>query len=141
MRHDSVPAFVRWSAWLFVAYGIIVLAGATVSQALNDWVAIDQYPRAVVRTAGVTLIAWALMRRKRWAWWLGVGLGLIWAVTGWAGFVTVIVLLLQSADEAAVMDPAFVVVSVLTLVVLTAAVTLLLLPPSRVAFRRGGGPV
>ena len=133
MRHDSVPSTVRWSAWLFVAYGIIVLAGATVSQALNDWAAIDQYPRALVRAAGVTLIAWALMRRKRWAWWLGVGLGLVWAVTGWAGFVAVIVLVLQSADESTVADPAFVVVSVLTLVVLTAAVTLLLLPRSRAA--------
>ena len=137
----NVPSTVRWSAWLFVVYGLIVLAGATVAQALNDWAAIGDYPRAVIRAAGVTLIAWALMRRRWWAWWMGVGLGLLWAATGWASFVALIVLLAGSADESVAVEPGFVVVSVLTLVVLTAAVTLLLLPRSRAPFRRGVGPV
>jgi len=118
-----------------VAYGLAVLINATIDQNALGWENIEArgFPRAVIRFLGMSLIAWALLKGARWAWWLGVLLPGFFLVGGVVG----LGLIFRFRDEApevwsAVATPLL----VLSFVALAAAIVLLLLPSSRAAFRR-----
>lgn len=79
---SSVEGPVRVAAALLVLYGLLVLLNATVLQVAAGWQDVPDYARAVVRLLGMGLLAWGLMHRRRWAWWLSVGLASFWALMG-----------------------------------------------------------
>jgi hypothetical protein len=128
---NEVPRSVRIAALLFVAYGVMVLVNALLLQSTAGWENARDFPRALVRLAGCGVIAYALLQRLRWGWWVAVVLGGLWAVTGAAA-----VLMLTRAgawDQAAPgSTPVFLVGMA---VILGAAVALLLQRASRDAFR------
>lgn len=132
-RKSGAPATVRWAVLALVAYGLVVLMNATVLQALNDWEGVAEYPRALVRAFGVALVAWGLLRRARWAWWLGVGLGLFWVLS--SGFALAMFLRIRTPEAEALLPSGFYVTLGLTIALLMLAVVLLFLPTSRAAFR------
>ena len=131
MAQSGTPMTVRWAALALVAYACVVLVSATVLQAINDWQAVGD-PRAVVRGLGVALVAWGLLRRARWAWWLGVALALFWIVSGVAGLV--MFLSIRTDEAEALLPPAFYPLLGVTITLLTVALVLLVLPRSRAAF-------
>jgi hypothetical protein len=129
----GTPTTVRWAALALVAYAVVILVSATVLQAINDWEAAGEYPRAVIRVLGVALVVWGLLRRARWAWWLGVALPLLWIVSGIAALAMFLSVRTDEAD--AVLPPAFYPLLSVTMTLLTVALVLLVLPGSRAAFR------
>jgi hypothetical protein len=133
-RTGDLPTTLRAAAVLLVAYGIVVLVNATVLQMRSDWEGVSEYPRAIVRAVGMAVLAWGLLRRLRWFWWLAVGLALFWIVTAMAG--VALIRSLGTAETDPILAPGFYWTLALTTALLTAAVVLLLLPSSRAAFRR-----
>jgi hypothetical protein len=132
-RGSGVPASLRWAAIALVAYGIVVVASATVLQAMNDWVAIAEYPRALLRGLGVAITAWGLLRRARWAWWLGIVLVSVWLAT--SVFALLMLFSVGMAEVADQLPPGFYPVMWTTLALLAAAAAMLLSPSSRAAVR------
>jgi len=131
----GVPATLRWAALVLGAYGLVVVVNATVLQATNDWVGLAEYPRALIRALGAALVAWGLLRRARWAWWLGVVLALFWLATSIFGFLMFLGIRTPEAD--ALLPPGFYALLATTCVLLGAAAALLLAPSSRAAVGRG----
>lgn len=127
-----LPMTVKAAAALLLIYGLWVVWRATVLQQAGDWADAGDYPRAWVRLAGMALIAVGLLRRRRWAWWLGVLLPALFVVTGLA--LVVIALSFAGRDGLVGFAGDMTDVVVAVPVVLT-SVTLLLLPRSRAAFR------
>ncbi|HJU69006.1 MAG TPA: hypothetical protein VJ650_12280 [Gemmatimonadaceae bacterium] len=124
---------VRLASALLVIYGLIVIVNAVLLQSAAGWIEWPQFFRAVVRLGGMLLIAWGLLRGERWAWWMAVGLGLFWLVTGalvvagsWIAFGGVSI-------PAPVYSQVLLAVAVL---LLATGIGLLLTRPVRVAFRR-----
>ena len=124
---------VRLACALLVLYGLIVVANAVALQSLAGWEDWREFPRALIRLAGMLLCAWGLWRGERWAWWLTVGLGLVWLLTG----IGVLVMAWLMTGDVQLLMPAFAkVVLILAAGLLAAALGLLLTPPVRAAFRR-----
>jgi hypothetical protein len=132
---QQAPVTVRWAAIALAGYGLVVLVNATVLQALNDWEGIAEYPRALVRTVAVGGVAWGLLRRARWAWWLGLALTLVWIGTSVFG---IAILVVYGNDAQAFLPSGFYATFTLTVALLLIALTLMLLPRSRAAFRKQG---
>jgi hypothetical protein len=137
LQGTVTPVTLRWASIVLGAYALLVTVNATVLQAMNNWAGIAQYPRALIRSAGVALVVWGLIRRAVWAWWLAVVLGVFWLATGVFGLVAILSVLTPDADAG--LPPGFFVTGSITVVLLAAAVILLCVPSSRAAFRRKAG--
>lgn len=127
----ELPKPVRIAALLFAVYGAMVIANAFVLQSSAEWSGANEFPRALLRLAGCGLIAYALLHRLRWGWWIAVVLGGLWALMGAAA-----VLMITRAGAWERMGPASTPVFLVGMIaILGAAVALLLQPASRDAFR------
>jgi hypothetical protein len=128
---ETLPASVKLAAALFVAYGVAVVLNATVMQAAGGWGAARDFPRAILRLIGTGIIAWGLLRRARWAWWLGLVLAVFWLSAG-----ALAVLVVERGDVYWLSPSGFQTFLVASLVCLGAAVALLISPSARAVFRR-----
>jgi hypothetical protein len=129
---SPTPPTVTMAAALLVTYGLWVVWRATQAQIAAGWVNADDYPRALIRLAGMGLIAFGLIRRQRWGWWLGVSVPvlLLLALIG-GGMVAYSLAGGAGLASIATMAPDLHVAIVLLLI----SVILLLLPASREVFR------
>ena len=127
----ALPNSVKLAAALFVVYGVAVVLNATAVQGAAGWVAAADFPRALVRLLGTGLIAWGLLQRARWAWWLGLVLAAVWLVAG-----ALTVLVLERGDVHWLRPSGVQTFLVVSLLCLGVAVALLLSPSARAAFRR-----
>jgi hypothetical protein len=80
------------------------------------------------------LIAWGLLHRARWAWWLGLALATFWLAAG-----ALAVLVLERGDVYWLPPSGFQIFLVVSLLSLGLAVALLLSPSARTMFRRPAG--
>jgi hypothetical protein len=78
------PASVTAAAALFVLYGVAVVVVAGLTQGWTGSIEAGSIPRALLRLAAAGVIAWGLMRGAPWAWWVGLGLAILWLVSGLA---------------------------------------------------------
>jgi hypothetical protein len=127
---ESLPNSVKLAAALFVIYGVAVVLNATAIQGAAGWVAAGDFPRALIRLFGTGFIAWGLLRRARWAWWLGLVVAVVWLVAG-----ALAVLVLERGDVHWLPPSGFQVFLVVSLLCLGLAVALLLSPSARAVFR------
>jgi len=127
---DALPNSVKMAAALFVMYGVVVVLNATVMPSADSWVAAHDLPRALLRLLGTGLIAWGLLHRARWAWWLGLGLAAFWLAAG-----ALAVLVLERGDVYWLPPSGFQVFLVVSLLCLGLALALLLSPSAREVFR------
>jgi peptidoglycan/LPS O-acetylase OafA/YrhL len=128
---DSLPSSVKLAAALLVVYGAAVVLNATVIQEAGGWAAPRDFPRALIRLLGTGLIAWGLVQRARWAWWVGVILAAFWLVAGAAA-----VLVVERGDVYWLQPSGFQVFLMVSLLCLGLALGLLLSPSARRVFRR-----
>jgi hypothetical protein len=128
---EPLPASVKLAAALFVAYGLAVVLNATVMQAGGGWGVARDVPRAMLRLIGTGIIAWGLLRRARWAWWLGLVLAVFWLSAG-----ALAVLVFERGDVYWLSPSGFQTFLVVSLVCLGSAVALLISPSARAVFRR-----
>jgi hypothetical protein len=128
---EALPNSVKLAAALFIVYGVAVVLNATAVQGPAGWVAAADFPRALIRLLGTGLIAWGLLQRARWAWWLGLVLAAVWLV---AGALTVFVL--ERGDVHWLRPSGFQTFLVVSLLCLGLVVALLLSPSARAVFRR-----
>jgi len=128
---EPLPASVKLAAALFVAYGLAVVLNATVMQAAGGWSVARDVPRAMLRLIGTGIIAWGLLRRARWAWWLGLVLAVFWLSAG-----ALAVLVFERGDVYWLAPSGFQTILVVSLVCLGSAVALLISPSARAVFRR-----
>ena len=77
---EPLPGSVKLAAGLFVAYGVAVVLNATAIQGASGWVGAGDFPRALIRLFGTGVIGWGLLRRARWAWWIGLVFAAFWLV-------------------------------------------------------------
>ena len=131
MTPAALPTSVKLAAALFVVYGVAVVVNATAMQSEAGWVEAADFPRALVRLVGTLVIAWGLLHRARWAWWLGLGLAAFWLATG-----ALAVLVLERGDVYWLPPSRFQIFLVVSLLCLGLALALLLSPPARAVFRR-----
>jgi hypothetical protein len=122
---------VKAAAALFALYGICAVLNALVMVPSAGWPAPGDSVRAVVRLFGGAVIAWGLLRRERWAWAVGLVLGLFWIVTD--GLATLVV---QHGDVLWLRPSGFQLLLTASLIGLGVAIALLLTPRVRAAFRR-----
>jgi hypothetical protein len=128
---ETLPATVKFAAGLFVVYGVAVVLNATTVQGATGWVGAADYPRAFIRLLGTGIIAWGLLQRARWAWWLGVVVAVVWLV---AGALTVFVF--ERGDVHWLRPSGVQTFLVVSLLCLGLVVALLLSPSARAVFRR-----
>ena len=128
---DALPSSVKLAAALLVVYGAAVVLNATVIQSAGGWAAPHDFPRAVIRLLGTGLIAWGLVHRARWAWWLGVILAAFWLAAGAAA-----VLVVERGDVYWLQPSGFQVFLIVSLLCLGLVLALLLSPSARRVFRR-----
>jgi hypothetical protein len=135
MIHASTPAplpnNVKLAAALFVVYGLAVVFNATALQGSANWVAAADFPRALIRLLGTLVIAWGLLHRARWAWWLGVGLAAVGLAAG-----ALAVLVLERGDVYWLPPSGLQIFLVVSLLCLGLSLALLLSPSTRTVFRR-----
>ncbi|HEX5830860.1 MAG TPA: hypothetical protein VFY16_07775 [Gemmatimonadaceae bacterium] len=127
----SAPPVVRIAATLLVAYGVVVVLNAALLQSAAGWAEWRDFPRALVRLGGMSLVAWGLLRGVRPAWWVAVVLGLLWFGAG----VVTVGLMATGYAPLALPGASLLFVS-LSLALLGAAVATLLTPGGRAPFRR-----
>ena len=128
---EALPRTVQLAAALFLLYGVAVVINALGVQGPAGWAAARDFPRAILRLVGTGLIAWGLLRRARWAWWLGLVLAVFWLVAG-----ALTVLVFERGDIYWLPPSGFQLFLAGSLVCLGGTVALLLSPSSRKAFRR-----
>ena len=128
---EALPNSVKLAAGIFVVYGVAVVLNATAVQGATGWLAAADFPRALIRLLGTGLIAWGLLHRARWAWWLGLVLAAVWLVAG-----ALTVLVLEQGDVHWLRPSGFQTFLVVSLLCLGLAVALLLSPSARAVFRR-----
>ena len=127
---SALPLSLRAAAGLLVLYGVAVVLNATVMYGAAQWMTSRELPSAIVRLAGTVLVAWGLLRRLRWAWWLGLVLTTFWLVTGAAA-----VLVLQRGDVHWLQPSRLQILLVVSLLALGLSLALLLSPSARAVFR------
>jgi hypothetical protein len=126
----GLPRSVKLAAALFVLYGVAVVINAVAIQGAAGLAGALDLPRAILRLIGTALIGWGLLRRARWAWWLGLGLAVLWLVAG-----ALAVLVLERGDVYWLPPSDFQLFLAASLVCLGGTVALLLSPSAREAFR------
>ena len=127
----TLPTSVKLAAALFVVYGLAVVLNATTVQGATGWVGAADYPRAFIRLLGTGIIAWGLLQRARWAWWVGLTLAVVWLV---AGALTVFVF--ERGDVHWLRPSGVQTFLVVSLLCLSLVVALLVSPSARAVFRR-----
>jgi hypothetical protein len=130
----ALPNSVKLAAALFLVYGVAVVLNATALQGTTGWVAAQDFPRAIVRRLGTGLIAWGLLRRARWAWWLGLIFAAVWLGAG-----ALAVLVLERGDVYWLPPSGLQIFLVISLLCLGLALALLLSPSARAVFGRPPG--
>ena len=128
---EDLPGSVKLAAALLVVYGVAVVLNASAVQGETRWVGGGDFPRALLRLFGTVLIGWGLLRRARWAWWLGLVLAAMWLVAG-----ALAVLVLERGDVHWLPPGGWQIFLVVSLLCLGLVVALLLSPSARAAFRR-----
>jgi peptidoglycan/LPS O-acetylase OafA/YrhL len=128
---DPLPRSVKVAAAVLLLYGVAVVLNAVMMQSAGGWVAGRDFPRAVLRLLGTLLIAWGLLRRARWAWWLGVILAAFWLAAG-----AVAALVIERGDVYWLPPSGFQLFLVPSLLALGIVLALLISPSARKAFRR-----
>jgi hypothetical protein len=128
---DNLPNTVKLAAVLFLVYGVMVVLNASVMRSAENWVAARDLPGALVRLLGTGLIAWGLLHRARWAWWLGLGLAAFWLAAG-----ALALLVLERGDLYWLPPSGFQVFLAVSLLCLGLVLALLLSPSTRTVFRR-----
>ncbi len=131
---EALPSSVKLAAALFVVYGVAVVLNATAIQGAAGWVAAADFPRALIRLLGTGLIAWGLLHRARWAWWLALVLAAVWLVAG-----ALTVLVLEQGDVHWLRPSGFQTFLVVSLLCLGLAVALVHSPSGRAVLRRPAG--
>ena len=127
----TTPPTLRWAACLAFAYAAVVLAYATYAQVQSDWVNSRDYFSGIVRTIGYVVIGYGLLRRLKFAWWLGMGFS-IYLLAGGLFAVVVLTALRGSADRPPLL-PLFIPTVAVSLGILAAFVALLAHPRTRAA--------
>lgn len=127
----ALPNSVKLAAALFVVYGVTVVLNVTAIQGAAGWVGARDFPRALIRLFGTGLIAWGLLQRARWAWWLGLVLAAVWLVAG-----ALAVLVLERGDVYWLPPSGFQIFLVVSFLCLGLTIALLLSPSARAVFRR-----
>lgn len=112
---------MRLAAALFVAYGVAVIVNATAVQGAAGWAGGRDLAWAIARLVLATAVAAGLLRGARWAWWGGVGFGVLGLLAG-----AVPLLVLEHGDVYWLPPSAFQLVLALSLVCLGGAVAALL---------------
>jgi hypothetical protein len=133
----EVPRSLRVAVGIFLVYGLAVVVNAVIWQSLSGWQEASDFPPAIVRFLGVGLISWGLLKRERWAWWLGVVLPSFWILSAGLGVVAYWALVGDEADLVIPLPAA--IFPLASFVSLGVAVGLLLKRDVRMAFRKNGG--
>ena len=126
----SRPPSVTGAALLFAVYGIAAVVNAAVMQEWTD-VEAGSIPRALLRLAAAGLIAWGLLRRAVWAWWVALGLAILWLVAGLAP-----VMVMDRGDMHWLQPSGDQILLAVSLVSLSLAILLLVTPSARAHLRR-----
>jgi hypothetical protein len=127
----KLPNSVRLAAALLVVYGVAVVLNAAGMEGTGGWVAPGDLPRALIRLLVTGGIAWGLLHRARWAWWIGLALAALWLTAG-----ALDVLVLDRGDVYWLAPSGFQLFLVVSLLCLGLVVALLLSPSARAVFRR-----
>ncbi len=127
----ALPKTVKLAAALFVLYGVAVVINAVAVQGPAGWAGAWDFPRALLRLIGTGLIGWGLLRRARWAWWLGLILAVFWLVAG-----AMVVLVFERGDVYWLPPSGFQIFLTVSLGCLGGGVALLLSPSAREVFQR-----
>jgi len=127
-----LPATVRGAAGLMLLYGIAALLNAGTMQAQAGWGEPWALGRALLRLLISGFIAWGLLRRMGWAWWLG----LLWSVFGLVVGASA-VLVIEAGDVHWLPPSRGQLLLGVTLLSLGGAIALLLSSSARAAFRPG----
>ena len=125
----TIPPTVRWAAGLAFADAAVVLAYATYGQVQSDWVNARDYASGLVRTIGFVVIGYGLLRRLKFAWWLGVAFSAYLLLGG--VFALVVLYALRGSADRPPLPTLFVPVAVTSLAILAAFIALLAHPKSR----------
>jgi hypothetical protein len=128
---DPVPNSVKLAAALFVVYGVAVVLNAAGMQGTGGWVAPGDFPRALIRLLVTVVIAWGLLHRARWAWWLALALAAAWLIAG-----ALTALVLEHGDVYWLRPSGFQIFLAVSLLCLGLSVVLLLSRSARGVFRR-----
>jgi hypothetical protein len=126
----QLPATVRGAAGFMLLYGIAALLNAVTMQAQAGWGEPWALGRALLRLLISGFIAWGLLGRMGWAWWIG----LLWSVFGLA--VGALAMLVFEAGDVYWLPPSRGQLLLgVTLLSLGGAIALLLSSSARAAFR------
>lgn len=128
----TIPPTVRWAAWLAFAYAAVVLAYATYGQVQSDWVNARDYFSGIVRTIGYVIIGYGLLRRLKFAWWLGVGFSAYLLLGG--VFALVVLFALRGSADRPALPSLFMPAAFTSLGILIAFVAMLVHPKTRAVF-------
>ena len=133
---SPVPHVVRRGAHYFLAYGVAVVISAAIQQSMGGWEQWQDFPRALLRLLGCAAIAWGLIRRSLWAWWLAVLVGSSWLILGALGVAGFTFGLLYADERIPVVSVAS---SVVIFTLLAISIANLLRRESRETFRARAG--
>jgi hypothetical protein len=122
---------VKLAAALFALYGVSAFLNAAVVLRGGGWSSSRGWVPALIQMIGAGIVAWGLLSGGRWAWWLGLVVGVFWLAAG-----ALTTLVVQRDDLYWLPPSGFQLVLAASLVCLGAAVALLLTPAVRAAFRR-----
>ena len=127
------PPTVRAAALLLFLYGVLVVVGAAVMHTLGGGVDAADWADALVRLAGMAVLARGLRRLRRWAWWISVLLGAFWIIV--AGFAAVV---FATTDALSLLPLPTLSVTLMagSILLLGGALACLLSGSARTAFRR-----
>lgn len=133
---EEVPRTGKLAAAAFLVYGASVVLNAFAYQVATGWGWENAagLPRALVHLAGAGLIAWGLLRRARWAWWVGLGASLVGLTAG-----AMVVLVVEHGDVYWLPPSRYQAFLVLSFLSLGVAVAALVSPSARAAFRAPHG--
>ncbi len=81
---DEIPRAGKLAAAMFLVYGVSVVLNAFAYDAAagTGWENMRGLPRSLGHLGGAGFVAWGLLRRARWAWWLGLAFALFWLGAG-----------------------------------------------------------
>ncbi len=79
---NRVPRSVAAAAGLILLYGVLALLNALTMQNQAGWGEPWALGRALLRLLVSGIIAWGLLRRARWGWWVALGWGIFGLALG-----------------------------------------------------------
>lgn len=127
----TVPRAVKIAAWILAGHGAAILLYAVLLQRLPN--SQPDLSGAISRVLSMALVAWALLHRAQWAWWVSVVVAGLFLILCLFALVAVAAL---AEGEREMLPPAYALFLLLSALAFAAVVALLLVPSSRAAFRR-----